>query len=57
MYGFIEVDLDCLIFIDNYLGFEKVLLCEIFLILKWMYCGIFGVEFMYMIDFDEKVWI
>lgn len=41
IYGFSDVDMNCLIFIDNVLGFEVVMMNEILVIVKCIYCGIF----------------
>ncbi len=56
-YGFTEEDLDRPIFIDYQLGQETATLKEILAILKATYCDTIGVEFMHIMDPDEKAWI
>jgi 2-oxoglutarate dehydrogenase E1 component len=56
-YGFVENDMDRPIFIDNVLGLETASLREILKVLKETYCGSIGVEFMHIMDPDEKSWI
>ncbi|MCP5372134.1 MAG: 2-oxoglutarate dehydrogenase E1 component [Hyphomicrobiales bacterium] len=56
-YGFTESDLDRPIFIDNVLGLETATLREIVKVLKETYCGNIGVEFMHIMEPEEKSWI
>ena len=56
-YGFTESDLDRPIFINYVLGLEKATLREILAICQKTYCGTMGVEFMHMLDPEEKAWI
>lgn len=56
-YGLMGVDLDIIFCIGEfYIGKEEVILCEIVDSLKSIYCGIFGVEFMYIVDFEQCKW-
>ncbi len=56
-YGFTEADMDRPIFIDYVLGLETATLREILEVLRETYCGAIGVEFMHIMDPDEKAWI
>jgi len=56
-YGFKEKDYDRPIFIGGSLGLQTATLREILTILKQTYCGTFGVEFMHIMDPDQKAWI
>ncbi len=56
-YGFTEGDDQRPIFINNVLGLETATLGEILKVLKETYCGSIGVEFMHIMEPDEKAWI
>lgn len=56
-YGFSEKDLDREIFLDGSLGIKKAPLREILAILRQTYCGNIGVEFMHIMDPEQKAWI
>jgi len=56
-YGFTESDMDRPIFIDNVLGLETATVREIVKVLKETYCGNIGVEFMHIMEPEEKSWI
>ena len=56
-YGFTDADLDRPIFIDNVLGRETATLREIVQILREVYCGPIGVEFMHIQSPEQKAWI
>ncbi len=56
-YGFSEADMDRPIFIDYVLGLETATLREILKILRETYCGSIGVEFMHIMEPEEKAWI
>jgi len=56
-YGFTEADYDREFFIDGVLGHETATLREILSILKRVYCGKIGVEFMHIQYPEEKSWI
>jgi 2-oxoglutarate dehydrogenase E1 component len=56
-YGFGEADMDRPIFIDNVLGIERATMREIIGVLRKVYCGTLGVEFMHISDPKQKAWI
>jgi len=56
-YGFGPDDLDRPIFIDHVLGLETATVRQMLDILKRTYCGTVGVEFMHILDPEEKDWI
>ena len=56
-YGFSEGDLDREIFLDGSLGIKRASLREILTILRQTYCGNIGVEFMHIMDPEQKAWI
>jgi 2-oxoglutarate dehydrogenase E1 component len=56
-YGFGPNDLDRPIFIDNVLGRETATVREIIGVVREVYCGPIGVEFMHIQDPDQKSWI
>ena len=56
-YGFSESDMDKEIFLDGSLGIKKATLREILNILRATYCGYIGVEFMHIMDPEQKAWI
>ena len=56
-YGFGPDDLDRPIFIDYVLGLETATVRQMLDILKRTYCGTVGVEFMHILDPEEKDWI
>ena len=56
-YGFEEADMDRPIFIDNVLGLEVATVSKILKVLKDTYCGTIGVEFMHIMEPEEKAWI
>jgi 2-oxoglutarate dehydrogenase E1 component len=55
-YGFTEADLDRVIAIDN-LGRERASLREIVAMLRGIYCGRIGVEYMHIQVLAERQWI
>ncbi|MBU6373874.1 MAG: 2-oxoglutarate dehydrogenase E1 component [Alphaproteobacteria bacterium] len=56
-YGFGPNDMDRPIFIDHVLGLETATVRQMLDILKRTYCGTVGVEFMHILDPEEKDWI
>jgi 2-oxoglutarate dehydrogenase E1 component len=56
-YGFEDADMDRPIFIDHVLGLEVATVREIVKVLKETYCGTIGVEFMHIMEPEEKAWI
>ena len=56
-YGFTEADMDRPIFINLMLGLETATLREIVQVLRETYCGSIGVEFMHIMEPEEKAWI
>ena len=56
-YGFEEADWDRPIFIDGVLGLENATVREMLAILRRVYCGTIGFEFMHMSDPAEKAWM
>ena len=56
-YGFSEADLDREIFINNLLGRERATLREIISLLREIYCGRIGVEYMHIQELAERQWI
>jgi 2-oxoglutarate dehydrogenase E1 component len=56
-YGFSEGDLDHEIFINNLLGRERAALREIVGLLREIYCGCIGVEYMHIQELAERQWI
>lgn len=56
-YGFTSADYERPIFINGVLGMEYATLAQILDLLKATYCGHIGVEFLHMVDPDEKQWI
>ena len=56
-YGFSEADLDREIFINNLLGRERATLREIVGLLREIYCGCIGVEYMHIQELAERQWI
>ena len=55
-YGFTEADLDREIFINN-LGRERATLREIMDLLRQIYCGHIGIEYMHIQVLEERQWI
>jgi 2-oxoglutarate dehydrogenase E1 component len=55
-YGFTEADLDREIFINN-LGRERATLREIMALLREIYCGHLGIEYMHIQVLEERQWI
>jgi len=55
-YGFTEADLDREIFINN-LGRERATLREIMGLLREIYCGHVGIEYMHIQVLEERQWI
>src|SRR4051794_804639 len=55
-YGFAEADLDREIFINN-LGRERATLREIMGLLREIYCGHVGIEYMHIQVLEERQWI
>ena len=56
-YGFGPDDMDRPIFIDGVLGLDTATVRQMLDILKRTYCGTVGVEFMHILDPEEKDWI
>ena len=56
-YGFGPEDMDRPIFIDYVLGLETATVREMLDILQRTYCGTLAVEFMHIVDPEEKSWI
>src|SRR3546814_3742047 len=56
-YGFTERDMHRPIFINYMLGLESATLSEIVALLQATYCGKIGVEYMHIMEPDEKAWI
>ncbi|MGE0716664.1 MAG: 2-oxoglutarate dehydrogenase E1 component [Alphaproteobacteria bacterium] len=56
-FGFDEDDLDRPIYIDGVLGRDQATLREIVQILRATYCQHVGVEYMHIMDPEERVWI
>jgi 2-oxoglutarate dehydrogenase E1 component len=56
-YGFTEADLDREIFINNLLGHERASLRELVGLLRQVYCGRIGVEYMHIQMLAERQWI
>src|SRR3546814_6011183 len=56
-YGFTERDMHRPIFINYMLGLESATLSEIVSLLQATYCGKIGVEYMHIMEPDEKAWI
>src|SRR3954452_3491796 len=56
-YGFSPADLDREIFINNLLGRERASLREIIGLLREIYCGRIGIEYMHIQELAERQWI
>ncbi|MGE4012891.1 MAG: 2-oxoglutarate dehydrogenase E1 component, partial [Alphaproteobacteria bacterium] len=56
-YGFADADLDREIFLNGIMGFEVATLRQIVQRVRETYCAKIGVEYMHMVDQDQKVWI
>ena len=56
-FGFTDADLDRPIFINYVLGLETATMREIQSLLKRTYAGTFALQFMHLIDPDEKGWL
>ena len=56
-YGFTEADYDRPILLNGVLNLEYATLREILDILKQTYCGTVGVEYMHVMDPEERAWI
>jgi 2-oxoglutarate dehydrogenase E1 component len=56
-YGFTEADLDREIFLNNLLGRERATLRELIALLREIYCGRIGVEYMHIQVLAERQWI
>jgi 2-oxoglutarate dehydrogenase E1 component len=56
-YGFSDADLDRPIFLDFVLGLESATLREILDIMRRTYCGSVGVQYMHIVDTEERAWI
>jgi 2-oxoglutarate dehydrogenase E1 component len=56
-YGFHDVDMDRVIFINYVLGLETGTMREILSILHKTYCGSIGIEYMHIQDSGEKSWL
>ncbi|MGE3784088.1 MAG: 2-oxoglutarate dehydrogenase E1 component [Alphaproteobacteria bacterium] len=56
-YGFSPMDLDREIFINNLLGRQRATLREIVRLLREIYCGRIGIEYMHIQVLAERQWI
>lgn len=56
-YGFTDSDYDRPIFLNGVLGMETGTLRQVVRALKEIYCGFIGVEFLHLVDPEEKSWI
>jgi 2-oxoglutarate dehydrogenase E1 component len=56
-HGFGDADLDRAVFINNLLGRERASLREILALLRRIYCGTIGVEYMHIQAPAERQWI
>lgn len=56
-YGFTQNDMDREIYLDNVLGLEKATLRQIMDILTRTYTGTVGVEYLHILDREQKSWI
>ena len=56
-YGFTDTDLDREIFINDLLGRERPTLREIVALLRTIYCGTIGIEYMHIQVPAERAWI
>ncbi len=56
-HGFTEADLDRPIVLGGLLGFESATLRQILAVLKEIYCGTFGIEYMHVQDIKQREWL
>jgi 2-oxoglutarate dehydrogenase E1 component len=56
-YGFTEADLDSEIFLNNLLGRERASLRQLIALLRRVYCGTIGVEYMHIQVLAQRQWI
>ncbi|WP_031435538.1 2-oxoglutarate dehydrogenase E1 component [Methylomarinum vadi] len=56
-YGLAEPDMDTLFDAGTLYGFDRLPLREIIKILKGIYCGSIGTEYMHIVDTESKRWI
>ncbi len=56
-YGFTEADLDREIFLNDVLGVQRTTLREIVRILRQIYCGRIGIEYMHIQVLEERQWV
>ena len=56
-FGFTDADMDTEIYLGGSLGLESAPLRKIIKILEQTYCGTHAVEFVHLMDPDEKLWI
>lgn len=56
-YGFTDKDYDRPIFVDGKLGLEMPTLRELVAVLKEIYSGVVGVEYMHLSSPEERAWI
>ena len=56
-YGFTDKDMDRPIFLDGVLGYETATMREILSVLKRVYCGKIGTEFMHISSPEKKSWV
>lgn len=56
-YGFSEADLDRPIYVHNFVGLEVATVREVLDILRRTYCGKIGVEYMHIIEPEQRAWI
>ena len=56
-YGFGPEDMDREIFIDGHLGFETATVRQVLDLLRQVYCGSIGTQFMHISEPEEKRWL
>ncbi|MCY4306039.1 MAG: 2-oxoglutarate dehydrogenase E1 component [Aestuariivita sp.] len=56
-YGFMEIDMNRPIFIDNVLGLQIATMREIIEIVKRTYCGTFALQYMHISNPNESAWL
>jgi 2-oxoglutarate dehydrogenase E1 component len=56
-YGFTEADMDRPIYLDRVLGLESATMRQIVEVVRKVYCGSLGVEYIHISDPKQKLWI
>jgi 2-oxoglutarate dehydrogenase E1 component len=56
-YGFTEADMDRPIYLDRVLGLESATMRQIVDVVRKVYCGSLGVEYLHISDPKQKLWI